>query len=277
MSTEPTNSEVHNTLRDLIILGTGRSGTSMLTRMFRHTHYTGDNYLEPDPNNPTGFFEDSRVNDINERILWRFASIGLPTRLGLPGPIPNRRLGLLWLATPNTAFHLGVPPACLERMEELCAKRPFCYKDPRFTYTLPYWEPLLPSGVRKLVMFRSRERTVPSMQRALREMSDVTGVSDEYLARHWRTSYTKLLRMAQRRRDEWLFVSYEDLASGKAIAAIEGFCECETDTQHLDAKISRTSDSPSEPSDDRVFTQLLRAAADDLAKWSPSVAHPAAT
>lgn len=42
---------------------------------------------------------------------------------------------------------------------------PFCFKDPRFGFTLPLWQPYLPPDVRFLVVFRDPVDTVASIMR----------------------------------------------------------------------------------------------------------------
>lgn len=55
---------------DCLVLGSGRSGTSLVAGMLdRAGYYTGDNYLVGRLANPRGFFEDSRVNSINDALL----------------------------------------------------------------------------------------------------------------------------------------------------------------------------------------------------------------
>ena len=54
---------------NIIILGSGRSGTSMVAGLFRNCgYYMGDNYILPRESNPKGFFEDSEINNI-QRII----------------------------------------------------------------------------------------------------------------------------------------------------------------------------------------------------------------
>src|SRR5690349_21816574 len=64
---------------NLFILGSGRSGTSMLTGSLANSGYMlGENaeYLGKNAANPKGFYEDFEVNTINEDILalylWNF-------------------------------------------------------------------------------------------------------------------------------------------------------------------------------------------------------------
>src|SRR5262249_21790216 len=56
--------------RNCLILGSGRSGTSMLAGMLRLAgYYMGEHLVPADPSNPKGYFEDDEVNAINEELL----------------------------------------------------------------------------------------------------------------------------------------------------------------------------------------------------------------
>src|SRR4051812_26970362 len=55
---------------NIFVLGSGRSGTSLLAGLFRrHGLFMGDQPYKARDSNPHGFFEDRSVNDINEALL----------------------------------------------------------------------------------------------------------------------------------------------------------------------------------------------------------------
>ena len=57
-------------MRNIIILGSGRSGTSMLAGCLSTSGYfMGDNLYKKRESNPKGFFENKEINTINEDIL----------------------------------------------------------------------------------------------------------------------------------------------------------------------------------------------------------------
>ena len=71
-------------MKNVIVLGSGRSGTSMLAGMFRSAGYfMGTDYITPRDSNPKGFFEGREVNDINEKLLQRV----VPTKHPLADPV----------------------------------------------------------------------------------------------------------------------------------------------------------------------------------------------
>ena len=77
-------------MRNCIILGSGRSGTSMVAGSVAGAGYhMGDQLHAARISNPKGFFESSEINDINEALLA--PSMGEVSRLGS---------GQRWLGVP---------------------------------------------------------------------------------------------------------------------------------------------------------------------------------
>ena len=57
-------------MHNVIILGSGRSGTSMIAgALTKAGYYIGDNPYPPRKTNPKGFFETREVNHVNEILL----------------------------------------------------------------------------------------------------------------------------------------------------------------------------------------------------------------
>ena len=57
-------------MKNCLIMGSGRSGTSMIAGMLaKEDYFFGDNLYQARDPNPKGFFEDPEINDINETIL----------------------------------------------------------------------------------------------------------------------------------------------------------------------------------------------------------------
>ncbi|RME58681.1 sulfotransferase family protein, partial [Candidatus Parcubacteria bacterium] len=57
-------------MRNVLILGSGRSGTSMVAgTLAKAGYFMGTQFVPPRESNPKGFFEDHEINDINEAIL----------------------------------------------------------------------------------------------------------------------------------------------------------------------------------------------------------------
>ncbi len=118
--------------RAVLVLGMHRSGTSALTRGLQMMGvHLGDDFLEPKPDNPKGYWEDRQICDLNERLLGAF--------------------GLKWedLALIEDAQWQGALVEALraEAIEYVRAKfigHPLWgFKDPRSIRLLPFWQSVL--------------------------------------------------------------------------------------------------------------------------------------
>ena len=117
--------------RNCLILGSGRSGTSMLAGSLRLAgYYMGAELIPADETNPKGFFEDDEINAINEALLE-------PLTPELSSP----NYGWRWLASVPVDTGIECLPDLADRIEAQTAHSPYCFKDPRFCYTLPAWRP----------------------------------------------------------------------------------------------------------------------------------------
>src|SRR5580693_5977635 len=128
-------------MRDCFVLGCGRSGTSLTAGLLAESGYFMGRELYPaDAGNPRGYFEDRAVNGINEGLL---AQLVPGARRSLTDKLrrrPRPTAGWFrWLAELRTDQTVSCPPKLSERIEAQTAHRPFCFKDPRFSYTLGAW------------------------------------------------------------------------------------------------------------------------------------------
>ncbi|MGC1381885.1 MAG: sulfotransferase [Candidatus Baltobacteraceae bacterium] len=114
--------------RAVLVLGMHRSGTSAIARgLAALSVYLGDDFLDAQPENPTGYWEDKGIVEINERVL---------KRLGIAwddvSPIDRRQLES-WRMWP------------LRREARKYLERAFTphrlwgFKDPRTIRILPFW------------------------------------------------------------------------------------------------------------------------------------------
>lgn len=118
--------------RAIVVLGMHRSGTSVLTRGLQSAGvYLGNDFLSPQPDNPTGYWEDKGIVDINERLL--------------------RALGSHWESTALIDAAQWQKPEVQTLREEAAAylqthflQHPLWgFKDPRTIRLLPFWRALL--------------------------------------------------------------------------------------------------------------------------------------
>jgi O-antigen biosynthesis protein len=117
--------------RVVAVLGTHRSGTSLLTRGLKSLGiYLGEDFVEVQPDNPTGYWEDRHIQGFNERVLKAF--------------------GLKWesvaLLKDAQWEEPEVEPLRVGAIEYIRAKflaHPLWgFKDPRTLRLLPFWSPV---------------------------------------------------------------------------------------------------------------------------------------
>ena len=253
-----------NRLRDAVILGSGRSGTSMVAGTVAAAGYFLGNDLYPAREaNPKGFFECPEVNGVNEYLL---ASV-LPPSTALA---PNQR----WLVDAPPGLEFDVPPALAARMARLTARRPWCFKDPRFSFTLPAWRPVLGDAVHVCV-FRDPATTAASIVRECREQPYLQGVvmDTERALAVWQAMYREILDR-HRHDGEWLFVHYDAALEPGGLAPVERALGVRLDADFPDAALARsrpTADVPTPLHD--TYAQLCELAGRAVA---PRATRPAA-
>jgi hypothetical protein len=118
--------------RAVLVLGMHRSGTSALARGLQMLGiYLGNNFLSPQPDNPTGYWEDRTIWELNERLLAVF--------------------GIKWedvALLDDTRWHdPEVEALCAEAVKYLESQftgHPLWgFKDPRTIRLLPFWRAVL--------------------------------------------------------------------------------------------------------------------------------------
>jgi hypothetical protein len=252
-------------VRSCVILGSGRSGTSMLAGMLQSAgYYMGDQLLPPTSSNPKGYFEDRAVNELNEDLLVKLQ----PARpLGKRHRFYPWRLayGHHWLAVLGLKATVRATPEIAARMQSIASQRPFCFKDPRFCYTLNAWRPVLGDTV-FLCVFREPGRTAASM---ITDSHEQTYLSDLKLTRRralrvWTSMYRHVIEK-HRYHGQWLFVHYDQIFDGSAIPRIEDLIEAEINTSFVDQSLRRSSasdDVPRRTAD--IYKQLCSLAKYDI-------------
>lgn len=118
--------------RAVLVIGMHRSGTSALARGVQMLGvYLGDNFLSPRPDNPTGYWEDRYICDLNERLL---AALGLKWEdVAL---IDDRR----WH---EAEIQVLVAEAVEYLGSQLVSHPLWGFKDPRTVRLLPFWRSVL--------------------------------------------------------------------------------------------------------------------------------------
>jgi hypothetical protein len=227
-------------MRNCLILGCGRSGTSMVAgTLAKAGYFMGDNLYSARPSNPKGFFEDQEINGINEAILaqvlrkrpnfwgrWFFRS----------RPLDGQR----WLATIPLGTSIPCQPALGERIKRLTSREPYCFKDTRFSYTLPVWRPLLKNVV-FIAVFRDPASTALSI---LKECKDVAHLHNlritfDRAIEIWTLMYTHILEI-HRHEGSWLFLHYDQVVSGKGLTRLQAFVDAPVDRSFPELSFHRS-------------------------------------
>jgi hypothetical protein len=237
--------------RDCLILGSGRGGTSMLAGTLRGAgYYMGEHLIPPDETNPTGYFEDDEVNAINEALL-------APLTPSLDRPA----YGWRWLASVPVGAPVACPPEVGRRIAAQTRRSPFCFKDPRFCYTLPAWRPFLSNAV-FLCVFREPARTAHSIVKECRTADYLQGLPMDFptAVEVWTLMYRHVLEV-HRRAGEWLFFHYDQLFDPAALSRLEAALGVAADRRFPDPNLRR---SPGEgdvgPEARRVYRRLCELA-----------------
>ncbi len=225
-----------------LILGSGRSGTSMVAGTLNGAGYfMGDRIMSPTRINPKGYFESKNVEAINEELLSQV----VPARpRGIIGnffknrPTRNQR----WLARIPLNKKVHCPLEIAEKIESLTQKQPFCFKDPRFCYTLPAWRPFLMDTV-FLCIFRHPAATASSILKVRKKQKYLHNFSINFgqALQVWELMYQHILKI-HIHKGKWLFIHYNQVLEGTEFDKIEEFIDGKIDRNFPDASL-QNSDS----------------------------------
>jgi len=218
--------------RDCVVVGCGRSGTSLTAGLLARAGYRlGDRLLSADAGNPRGHFEDARLNAVNEDLIAPHADRAAKT--GYSRPLAH---GERWLAALPLDVHVEARAEQRARMADALPPSPFCFKDPRLCYTLEPWRPLL--GDAQLVcVFRHPLATARSISRD-RRYGDLTLDLEAALA-VWSATYTHVLQR-HRRQGDWLFLHYLQLLDGSGVRRLAARLGANLDRRFADRSLSHS-------------------------------------
>jgi Sulfotransferase family len=214
--------------------------------------------VKPRISNPLGFFEDAEINGINEDILRpllprRTIHDGLPYGMDAPGR------GQLWLARLPMDIEVEAGEHERARIRAQVVRSPFCFKDPRFCYTIENWRREAPHA-RAICVFRDPGEVVASM---FTEVQSATYLHDFALSvsqafQLWRLMYQRVLkRHCQHGR--WLFLYYDDLFEPCVLERIEAFADTAVDRSFPSRSLKRSrSEFAIDGATQEVFEELMR-------------------
>ncbi len=218
-------------MRNCLVTGSGRGGTSLLAgTIARAGYYAGAELHEARPTNPRGFYEDAEINNINEAMLAPLT--------------PQMPQGTRWLAAlPLEAPSPEATPDLDARIEAQVAREPFCFKDPRYCYTLDAWRPHVGDAA-LLCVFRPPLVTARSIVKEVAAAAYLAALRPfltvELALEVWTRMHRWLLER-QARSGKWLFVHYDQLLDGSAFDAIEDLLQAPVDRTFADPRLNRTA------------------------------------
>lgn len=220
----------------------------MLAGILRESGYfMGDKLHAPVKSNPKGFFEWPEINRINEQILL---PLGDTFAARLVGTIYGKNLvrnpgnKQRWLMSlPVNVRVQNDNPALLERIRRVTALGPFCYKDPRFCYTLPVWKPFLQPDTAFICVFRKPQVTAESI---LKECRAREYLKDLYINRRlafqvWRRMYSHILAWNTDVMHRFFFVHYDQVYDGTAMKPLSQFLDVKLSDGFVDRSLKRSA------------------------------------
>jgi len=231
-------------MKNLLILGCGRSGTSMVAGLFRNAGYfMGEKLIPADESNPRGYYQSERVVFINERLL---EAVDHPDAR----KVARRVIGettvpaaTRWLLALDTDTAIGATPELRRRMRDVVCREPYCFKDPRFSYTLEAWRPELRDPRFVCVVRHPLEVTKSVLRHAERRgYRERLGLDRERVLRVWRCCYRYILERLVREPERWKFVHYDQLLGRRRIDELGRFVGAEVDASIVDRNL-RTAGS----------------------------------
>ncbi len=228
-------------ISNCVVLGSGRSGTSMAVGVLAKAGYfMGDELYPGDDGNMKGYFEDVEINSINEDLLAKF----YPEKpAGIIGDIFFRsRMTKCqrWLAEVPVGVNIRSTRAIEERIKKLTAREPFCFKDPRFCYTLPVWRRYLKNTV-YLCVFRHPAVTassILSISKRKRYLQSLN-MSFERALRIWELMYAHILDVHSQE-GEWIYAHYEQFLDGSVFEKLENVLCVSVDKGFPDSKLKHS-------------------------------------
>ncbi len=242
---------------NIFVVGCGRNGTSMTTGLFRNSGlFMGNRLHRPTSENPTGYFEDASINKINNEIITRC----LPARTMFKGVeySCDSPLNKAWLARLPLDQEFTLLPSEEKAIRELTSSGPFCFKDTRFCYLLPFWRRYAPEA-KAICVFRPPAVSALSILNCCRNRRDLShiAISVDQAFEIWTLAYLHVLKRHSATGD-WLFVRYEDVLSGKAIGALEAFTGWRVDREFPQQSLNRTKEQlPIPAAAAAVYDELL--------------------
>ncbi len=233
-----------------VITGCGRSGTSAVAKLLHRAGISvGHDLVPADASNADGYFEERAVVAVNDAIV---AGAGLHP----------------WFSTATRPDVIAAARPHLGAMRELAARATPAWKDPRFSWTLEAWLPLLPSPPRVIVCLRSPGEVAASTLRYYGRSDDDEATR---AALHvWRSQYERLLEVLDAHALEAACVEYSALQTdtGREFQRLERFVGRRLDAEDIRRDL-RHHELPVAPELQDLYAQVTA-----LSPLAPQAAAP---
>jgi hypothetical protein len=149
------------------------------------------------------------------------------------------------------------PDSVKDRIRKLVARTPFCFKDPRFSYTLPCWQPLM-KNTKFLVIFRNPSDTAKSI---LKECKDAYYLRSFSISRReslkvWQLMYSHILKM-YRADGSWFFLHYDQMLNPQHLLPLEAFAGAKVDRSFPEPSLKRSISNEPVPAEAGLLYHLL--------------------
>jgi hypothetical protein len=191
-------------------------------------YYMGDDPLPPTDSNPKGFFEDREVTRINEDLM------------GEASACPAFRRGNGWLAAMPRHAELAPTRALGLRIRAQTAHGPFCFKDPRFCYTLPAWVPYVHDPA-ILCIFREPATTANSVVTfCAQPYNDRAHMHFEAALSLWKLMYCHVLDHSRVCPGTFVFAHYEQVLNGSVASRLNTVLGADIDIDFPDVALRRS-------------------------------------
>lgn len=248
-------------MKNCVILGSGRSGTSLVAGLLQHSGYAmGDDLYPAMPSNPKGFFESPAINQLNTELI-ELSKQRNRELWATVDPAFSPRTGASWLECVPVGVTIPSTAELDRRIGELTAREPFCYKDPRFSYTLPAWRPFLRDPV-FLCVFREPAVTAASIMKECRTRDYLRHVTmtPAWALELWFLMYSHILTV-HRQEGTWLFIHYRQAFTGTGLDRLASLTGAEIDRSFPDRALQRsTADLPVPAKHRELYATLCRLA-----------------
>jgi hypothetical protein len=217
-------------------------------------YYMGDGLYPPRGSNPKGFFEGPQINGINESLL----APAVPTEQGL-------KYGQRWLAELAAGSRLVPTQEVDSAIRSMVEREPYCFKDPRFSYTLPVWALYL-RNTKCICVFRDPGATAVSIVRECADAAYLSNVRMTYsrALSIWTSIYKSVISL-QVLPVDWIFLHYYQIVNGEGLEKIARGLDAPVDNTFPDASLNRSRSDCSVPREAlSIYGELCR-----LADYSP--------